>query len=57
MRLRVVDNGVGFDAGGAPENGGGFGLESMRGRAAALGADFHLRSEVGGGTTVEVELA
>jgi signal transduction histidine kinase len=55
--LRVVDDGVGFDTAGAPESGGGFGLESMRGRAAALGADFRLRSEVGTGTTVEVELA
>lgn len=57
VRLRVVDDGVGFDTADAPESGGGFGLESMRGRAAALGADFRLRSEVGAGTTVEVELA
>ncbi len=57
VRLRVVDDGVGFDIADAPESGGGFGLESMRGRAAALGADFRLRSEVGAGTTVEVELA
>jgi signal transduction histidine kinase len=57
VRLRVMDDGVGFDTADAPESTGGFGLESMRGRAAALGADFRLRSEVGSGTIVEVELA
>ena len=57
VRLRVVDDGIGFDTAQSPEGGGGFGLESMRGRAAALGADFRLRSELGTGTTVEVELA
>lgn len=55
VRLRVVDDGTGFDPD-ASRNGGGFGLTSMRERAEALGADFRLRSSAGRGTEVEVEL-
>lgn len=55
LRLRIVDDGVGFDpdAVGA-EAGVSFGLTSMRERAQALGADFVLESQPGEGTAVEV---
>jgi two-component system NarL family sensor kinase len=49
----VVDNGTGFD----PEKDkkeGHYGLENMRYRAEEAGARFAIRSQVGGGTTVEV---
>ena len=56
VRLRVVDDGVGFDA--EPSTGGasGFGLVSMRERAKAVGGRLEIRSRPGEGTAVEVEL-
>jgi len=54
--LRVCDDGSGIvkgDGRRAPE---GFGVASMRERAAALGAKFTLRESPGGGTEVEVAL-
>ena len=53
LRLRVEDDGSGFDVG-APS--GGFGLISMRERAASLGGEFTVRSELGFGTITEVVL-
>jgi signal transduction histidine kinase len=52
-RLRVSDDGVGFDPV-EPSGHGGFGLVSMRERAAMFGADFAIRAEPGSGATVEV---
>ena len=54
IRLRVADDGVGFD----PEtrNGRGFGLITMRDRAEAFGGRLRIRSRQGEGTEVEVEL-
>ncbi len=52
-RLRVRDDGRGFDATGAR---GGFGLESMRRHADALGGSLRLSSTPGAGTTVEAVL-
>jgi signal transduction histidine kinase len=56
VRLRVVDEGVGFDPDAPPRSEGGFGLGVMRERAAALGADLRIASRPGAGTTVEVLL-
>jgi signal transduction histidine kinase len=53
-RLRVVDRGRGFDPSGRA--GSGFGLISMRERVEALGGRFHVRSQPGHGTQVEVLL-
>lgn len=53
--LSVTDDGHGFPT--APDvtgRTGGFGLTSMRERAAAIGADFSLSSPPGQGTTVRV---
>jgi signal transduction histidine kinase len=55
LRMRVVDDGVGFDAA-RGSVGGGYGLPSMRERAAAIGADLTLRSLPGRGTEVLVRL-
>ncbi|WP_346621985.1 ATP-binding protein [Blastococcus montanus] len=52
LRLTVVDDGRGFDP--ATTRPGGFGLTSMRERAAAAGARFSIESALGKGTTVEV---
>ena len=51
--LTVTDDGVGFRPG---DVSGGYGLRSMRGRAAAMGGELHVRSAPGEGTTVEVRL-
>ena len=53
-RLRVSDNGIGFDPVGLSGDQGGFGLVSMRERAAMLGADFVIRAGQGSGATIEV---
>jgi signal transduction histidine kinase len=52
-RLRVRDQGCGFDA---ARVGGGFGLESMRAHALALGGSLQVRSAAREGTTVEAVL-
>jgi signal transduction histidine kinase len=52
-RLRVSDGGRGFDASHARE---GFGLQSMRRRAQALGGSLRVHSSPGAGTTVEAIL-
>jgi signal transduction histidine kinase len=56
IALRVRDDGCGIrDRSGVPRR-EGFGLRSMRGRAAALGGSFAVRGCRGGGTEVEVVL-
>lgn len=52
-RLRVTDGGRGFDPGGAGE---GFGLQSMRWQALALGGSLRVHSVLGVGTTIEAIL-
>ena len=54
-QLRVQDDGRGFDPTLAAAA-GGFGLLSMRARAAAIGAELTLRSAPGQGTTLVVVL-
>jgi signal transduction histidine kinase len=51
-RLRVRDDGVGFDVEQAGRR--GHGLVSMRERAEEMGAEMSIRSAPGAGTTVEV---
>jgi signal transduction histidine kinase len=51
LRLRVVDDGDGFDPG---ARSGGFGLVSMQERAKGLGGRFRLASEPGMGTEIEI---
>ncbi|HWF72785.1 MAG TPA: ATP-binding protein [Solirubrobacteraceae bacterium] len=51
--LRVRDDGVGLGAG-ISQSGGGFGLVSMRERAAALGGRLAARTQAKGGTEVEL---
>ncbi len=53
--LEVRDDGTGFDP--AAVNGGGFGLRTMRERAAELGGTLTVRSAPGAGTTVTAEFA
>jgi signal transduction histidine kinase len=53
LRIRIRDNGMGFDPG-APR--GGFGLAGMRERARAVGGDLQLSSRPGTGTEIEVVL-
>ena len=53
-RLRVSDDGIGFDPVGDSGQEGGFGLVSMRERAAMFGADFVIQAKRGSGATIEV---
>ena len=52
VRLRVQDDGKGFDPGTVPD--GHLGLAGMRARADRLGATFTVTSKPGKGTTIEV---
>jgi signal transduction histidine kinase len=53
LRLRVIDDGTGFDISAGTT---GFGLGGMRERAALVGAEFSVTSDPGTGTEVAVEL-
>jgi signal transduction histidine kinase len=57
-RLRVRDNGVGFDAGDRDQllREGHFGLAGMQERASLIGGSLEVGSIPGHGTTVEVRL-
>ncbi len=52
VRLRIVDDGKGFEAGSVPD--GHLGLAGMRARAEKIGASLEVTSKPGVGTTVEV---
>ena len=56
IRLRVRDDGKGIDAEVLSRNAseGHYGIPGMRERAAIMGGNLELRSEVGGGTEVEL---
>jgi signal transduction histidine kinase len=54
VRLRVEDDGKGFDVDRVPE--GHLGLAGMRARSERVGARFSCTSELGEGTTVEVTM-
>lgn len=58
LRIRVSDDGIGFDPSTIePRNSGaGLGLLAMEERARSLGGELDLASERGGGTVVEVRL-
>lgn len=54
FRVRVSDDGVGFDpAAATPSEGGGRGTGNLRTRAADLGGHLEVRSAPGAGTTLE----
>ena len=55
LRLRIVDNGCGFDLESAWK-GGGMGLRSMSERCAELGARCAVVTRPGEGTTISVEM-
>ena len=52
VRLRVVDDGRGFDPAAVPD--GHLGLAGMRARAEKIGAEVDVRSRIGAGTTIEI---
>jgi signal transduction histidine kinase len=56
LRLRIVDDGIGFDPDASPHRRRGFGLRSMRERAEAAGGVLHIASRPGAGTRIEVVL-
>jgi signal transduction histidine kinase len=52
FRLRVSDDGTGFNAAAPPPGGGGFGLVGIRERAAQLKGELDIRSAPGQGTRI-----
>jgi signal transduction histidine kinase len=54
VAVQVNDNGRGFDPASVPP--GHLGLQTMRERAAAIGATFHLASAPGNGTTITFQV-
>ena len=54
LRISVEDNGRGFDR--APEDAWADGLRNMRQRLAEVGGECQVKSEVGKGTTISVDL-
>lgn len=54
MRVSIHDNGIGFDPAAVPTS--RFGLEGIRQRARMLGSEAVIRSSLGQGTTIEVDL-
>jgi signal transduction histidine kinase len=57
VRLKVADDGVGFDPAAPKLRSRRLGLTSMEERAEAVGGRLEIRSEPGAGTTVELDLA
>ncbi|MFA8343715.1 MAG: ATP-binding protein [Rhodothermaceae bacterium] len=55
FRLRVVDNGRGFEMGRMKEI-EGFGFQNMRQRASVLGAELNIESEEGKGTVISLKI-
>jgi signal transduction histidine kinase len=55
FHIKITDNGIGFDP--AVPHDESFGLDNMQSRAAEIGAQCHVSSQPGTGTTVEVTLA
>jgi len=55
-RMRVVDDGTGFDQDDSAREAGEFGLVSIRDRAESVGARLEIKSRPGAGTAVEVVL-
>ena len=56
LLLRVADDGRGFDPLAAPPRMGGLGLRGAQARANYLGGQLQVRSQLGQGTTITVEL-
>ena len=54
LTLEIADNGSGFEAA-TTDRRGGMGLRGMRERAASIGADFSISSELGAGTSILVQ--
>ena len=54
VRIEIRDWGIGFDLKAVPKN--HFGLEGIRQRAKLLGGKYSLRSSLGKGTRITVEL-
>ena len=54
VRLRVIDDGTGFDPGAVAA--GHLGIAGMQARATRIGASFACRSQTGRGTTIEVHV-
>jgi signal transduction histidine kinase len=56
LRLRIADDGGGFDPELASRKSGHWGLKNMRERAEEIGAEWKIKTVVGQGTEIEVSL-
>jgi len=58
LNISIKDNGCGFDTLHPPENSeGGFGLIAMKERAASIGAQLTIDSQIGSGTSILLEIS
>ena len=55
FNFEITDNGLGFDIT-EGRNKGHYGLMNMESRAREVGADYHIQSEKGKGTTIRISL-
>jgi PAS domain S-box-containing protein len=55
VRLEIIDNGKGFDVSSTSTN-SSFGLQSIKGRVESLAGIFHIKSEKGIGSSLEVNV-
>jgi signal transduction histidine kinase len=56
LRLRIADDGRGFDLATASQKAGHWGLKNMRDRAEEIGAQWTLTTAAGQGTAIEISL-
>lgn len=56
VEIRVEDDGCGFGFAEGSEKKGSFGLKIMQERSAEIGAQFHIQSKLGAGTTVILQV-
>jgi signal transduction histidine kinase len=56
LRLRIVDDGRGFEVSAVPADGGHFGLKGMQERAAMIAGRVQIESLTGKGTSVTIDV-
>ncbi len=56
FNLSIIDDGIGFNSINLQNNQTGIGLKNMQNRAALIGGIFNIKSAIGVGTTIDIEL-
>jgi len=56
LKLKITDNGIGFNAPETQVHGGGMGLHNMQKRSSMIGGKVQIESEAGKGTGIEINI-